>query len=151
MTVGAELTDYVLQFAGVVVTAATGWLSWKVSTWLTQKKILSEAQANELIGHNLDLVARKAIEFAKNSLQTPVGGAVDSVINQNLIVKTAAGYILPKFKETLDRLGYSPEDLDDFIRARLHLPPEPTVPASKSVVPHPTVIAPPGSPIARSS
>lgn len=130
VTVGQDITQYVLQFAGVIITTAIGWVSWKLSTWLEQKKVLSHAQANELIGHNLDLAARKAIEFAKSKIETPMGAAVDVIVNQNMIVRTAATYILPKFKETLDRLGYSPQDLEDFIRARLHLPVEPVTPVS---------------------
>lgn len=149
LTLGVQLVDYAFAMLTAVATPVVAWVGWKISTWLTEKKIMSKAQADALVGANLDAGARKAIEYAKNLVELPVGTAVDLVANQNFIVKTAAQYLFPKMEESLDHFGFSPKDLEEFIRARLNLPPEvapvvvaapviaaTTLPTSKSGLPN---------------
>lgn len=144
-TLGNQIVDYALAMLSAVVSAVALWLGSQVSSWLTQKHLVTKTQADTLIGANMDLVARKAIEFAKTSLGPKAAEAIDEVTSQNMLVKMAASYAWPKLQESLDHFGFSPQDLEDFIRARLNLPPEP----------HPAVVVatttlPAGSPVLRS-
>lgn len=153
-TVGSQLVDYGLAFLTAVATPVTAWVGWKVSTWLESKKIVNHDTANAIIGNNLDLAARKAIEFAKQELgNSGITARIDTEIDKSAVVKIAAKYLAPKMKETIDRLGFSPSDLEDFIRARLHLPvevPQTVTVTTSASTPKAQVALAPGNPVLRS-
>lgn len=126
-TVGQELVNYAFAMLAAVATPFIGWVSWRLQKFLKERKIMTEAQANVLIGENLHRGTIAAISYAKSQVGENVSSEIDRVINQNAIVRVAASYLLPRYKETLERAGYSPTDLEDYIRARLGMPELPPI------------------------
>lgn len=121
-TLGSRVADWVISFVGAAITAIMAAVSWYVRNWLVEKSFLTRKQADTLVGQNLDAAARKAISLARLKVGTTIAEAVDDITAQNMVVKYAAAYLIPKFQETMDDMGFSPEDIEEFIRARLGLP-----------------------------